>query len=58
MPSKRDTILAALRGSGYTGTIADAERKRLLAALALPPETKKSLADLYKLKGEKPRIGL
>lgn len=56
MPTKNDTIFTALRGAGYTGTINDMERQRLLALLALTEPQNKSLQDLYKLAGERPRL--
>ena len=55
--TKNDNIMAALIGAGYTtGTIADRERKRLLAALVLAEPQSLTLQDLYKRAGERPRL--
>lgn len=51
-----DTIMAELVAAGYlTGTISDREYARLLFITAASP-VGKTMADLYFLAGEKPRL--
>lgn len=54
--TKLDTIFTALRAAGYTGTISDMERQRLLVALGLTEPQKLTIQDLYYRAGERPRI--
>lgn len=58
--SKNDDLFTSLAPSYSSppafSSIADMERRRLLAALALSEPQKLSLYDLYKMNGERPRI--
>ena len=55
--TKNDSIMASLISGGFTtGSINDRERARLLAAAGLVEPQRLSLQDLYKLRGEKPRL--
>lgn len=55
MPTERDSILALLIAGGFTtGSVVDRERARLVALTG--GDTKKSLADLYKLANEPKRL--
>lgn len=55
--SKNDTIFDELVTAGHTvGSIADRERKRLLAKAALAEPQRLSLNDLYRINAERPRL--
>ena len=59
--SRGDNIFAGLVAAGYykppaSSSLADMERLRLLAKLGLSEPVKLSMADLYFLAGEKPRL--
>ena len=58
MATKNDNIYTSLAAQAGTIplTIADRERKRLLAQFALTEPQKLTMADLYKLAGERPRL--
>lgn len=54
--SKNDTLFNTTLAAFAPGTLADRERKRLLAQLALTEPQKLTLQDLYRLAGERPRV--
>ena len=54
--SLSDSFATDLKDQGYSGSVADMERQRLLQGLSLAEPQNLSLSDLYRLKNERPRV--